>query len=95
MICAVYRSKKRSNTYLFVEKKDDFSVVPDALLEIFGKPQFSLLMREEDLEKVKIADPQKLRAELKEKHYYLAVQPEDENLLKQHLATHPLRKKDD
>ncbi|EBW9754898.1 hypothetical protein DQR83_15100, partial [Salmonella enterica subsp. enterica serovar Infantis] len=31
MFCVIYRSSKRDQTYLYVEKKDDFSRVPEAL----------------------------------------------------------------
>lgn len=86
MICAVYRSKKRTNTYLFVEKKGDFSNVPESLLDIFGTPEFSMFLRPQDMPNVKVVSPEKLQAELREKHYYLWVRPEDENLLNQHRA---------
>ena len=33
MFCVIYRSPQRDQTYLYVEKKDDFSRVPDALLK--------------------------------------------------------------
>ena len=39
MICAIYRSTKRDQTYLYIEKKDDFSRIPDELLQSFGEPQ--------------------------------------------------------
>ena len=35
MLTAVYKSKKKADTYLFVEKREDFSRVPDALLATF------------------------------------------------------------
>jgi len=28
MICAIYRSPTREQTYLYIEKKDDFSRIP-------------------------------------------------------------------
>lgn len=31
MICAIYRSTKRDQTYLYIEKKDDFSRIPEEL----------------------------------------------------------------
>ena len=39
MFCVIYRSTKREQTYLYVEKKDDFSRVPDELMYSFGKPK--------------------------------------------------------
>ncbi|MCP4270671.1 MAG: YcgL domain-containing protein [Gammaproteobacteria bacterium] len=42
MICYIYRSPKKSETYLYVTKKDEFSSVPEQLLKTFGKPEFSM-----------------------------------------------------
>ncbi|VFS01281.1 YcgL domain [Salmonella enterica subsp. enterica serovar Typhimurium] len=41
MFCVIYRSSKRDQTYLYVEKKDDFSRVPEALMKGFGQPAVS------------------------------------------------------
>lgn len=35
MFCVIYRSSKRDQTYLYVEKKDDFSRVPEELMKGF------------------------------------------------------------
>ncbi len=45
MFCVIYRSTKRDQTYLYVEKKDDFSRVPEELLKGFGMPQFSMMLQ--------------------------------------------------
>jgi uncharacterized protein YcgL (UPF0745 family) len=44
MLCAIYRSNKRDQTYLYVEKKDDFTQVPEELMKSFGKPVFSMMV---------------------------------------------------
>ncbi len=44
MFCVIYRSTKREQTYLYVEKKDDFSRVPDELMRSFGTPQMAMLL---------------------------------------------------
>ena len=38
MLCAVYKSVRKDSTYLYVERRDDFSKVPEALLQTFGTP---------------------------------------------------------
>ena len=38
MYCAIYKSAKKLDTYLYMAIKDDFSRVPKALLNILGKP---------------------------------------------------------
>jgi uncharacterized protein YcgL (UPF0745 family) len=41
MLCHIYRSNRKLDTYLYLVEKDDFSVVPEELLRVFGPPQFS------------------------------------------------------
>jgi uncharacterized protein YcgL (UPF0745 family) len=41
MLCHIYRSNRKIDTYLYLIDKDDFSVVPADLLRIFGPPEFS------------------------------------------------------
>jgi len=37
-ICAIYKSSKKEEMYLYVDKKEELTRVPPALLEIFGQP---------------------------------------------------------
>lgn len=41
MLCHIYRSKHRADAYLYLADKDDFASVPEALLKLFGKLEFS------------------------------------------------------
>jgi len=41
MLCHIYRSSRKFDTYLYLAEKDDFSVVPEDLLRVFGLPEFS------------------------------------------------------
>ncbi len=42
MQCFVYKSDKHFDMYLYIATQDDFSQIPDALLERFGTPFFVL-----------------------------------------------------
>ena len=62
MLCSIYKSSKKEGTYLYIPKKDDFSQVPDALMQMFGKPIFVMVIKMEgrtlaqvDIEKVKVS----------------------------------------
>ncbi|MFA0568610.1 YcgL domain-containing protein [Vibrio sp. 99-70-13A1] len=62
MLCSIYKSSKKEGTYLYIPKKDDFSQVPDALMQMFGKPSFVMVIKMEgrtlaqvDIEKVKVS----------------------------------------
>ncbi|KAA8729870.1 MAG: YcgL domain-containing protein [Ewingella americana] len=85
MLCAIYRSTKRDQTYLYVEKKDDFSRVPEELLQGFGQPQFSMSINLAQREKLATADIEKVKQSLLEQGYYLQVPPPMESLLNMHL----------
>jgi len=41
MLCYIYRSSRKIDTYLYLVDKDDFSILPEDLLKIFGDPEFS------------------------------------------------------
>ena len=41
MLCHIYRSSRKFDTYLYLADKDDFSIVPEELLRVFGDPEFS------------------------------------------------------
>lgn len=85
MLCAIYRSNKRDQTYLYVEKKDDFSRVPEELMQGFGKPQFTMVINLGQREKLATADIEKVKQSLEEQGYYLQVPPPVESLLNMHL----------
>jgi uncharacterized protein YcgL (UPF0745 family) len=38
MQCAIYKSLKKQDTYLYLAAKDDFSQIPEALLKLLGEP---------------------------------------------------------
>ena len=86
MLCVIYRSSKRDQTYLYVEKKDDFSRVPEDLMKSFGTPQLAMVLSLEGREKLASADIEKVKEALKEEGFYLQVPPPLENLLNQHLS---------
>ncbi|MDC9620075.1 YcgL domain-containing protein [Xenorhabdus sp. XENO-7] len=86
MICVIYRSPKRDQTYLYVEKKGDFSRVPEALLKTFGEPQYSMMISLSGRKKLANADIEKVKTMLSGQGFYLQVPPPVESLMSEHLA---------
>ncbi len=84
MICAVYKSRKKTGAYLFVERRDDFSRVPAALRELLGPPQFLMLLRLDTGRPLAFSDTATLMAALKAQGFYLQLPPPEENLLDAH-----------
>lgn len=38
MQCAIYKSRRKQDTYLYMAAKDDFSSIPESLLRLLGEP---------------------------------------------------------
>jgi len=84
MICAVYKSRRKVDSYLFVEKRNEFERVPDALMDMFGEPELVMMLPLMKREHLGFADIKKVKSELAEKGYYLQLPPPKVNLLEQH-----------
>ncbi|MDG6882362.1 YcgL domain [Phocoenobacter uteri] len=81
MICAIYRSSKKEGMYLYIEKKEDFSSLPEELLNSFGKPQFAMLFNLKGEKQLRIASNDEVLNTIKQQGFYLQVPPLPENLL--------------
>ncbi|WP_199608948.1 YcgL domain-containing protein [Flocculibacter collagenilyticus] len=92
MLCAIYKSSVKEETYLYLPKKDDFSSVPEALLDTFGKPIFVIMLNLAKRETLAQADLPKVKQKLIDDGYYLQIPPPKENLLKQHLENNQQQK---
>ncbi|KKC98008.1 MULTISPECIES: YcgL domain-containing protein [Photobacterium] len=86
MFCAIYKSPKKENTYLYIKTKDDFSDVPEALLSTFGTPQFVMVLKLSHERKLALADINKVREQLSSQGYYLQIPPPVTNLLDEYKA---------
>lgn len=86
MICAVYKSPKKDEMYLYLPKRDDFSSVPEGLLAVFGKPIFVTLMKLGAERKLAREDVTKVRDNLALQGFHLQMPPPQEDLLAEHKA---------
>lgn len=91
MLCTIYKSSKKSQTYLFVKQRDDFSSVPAPLMSMFGTPTLVTVMNLANKEKLALADIDKVKENLNGQGYYLQLPPPQENLLDQHKAEMKLK----
>ena len=80
MFCVIYRSTRRDQTYLYVEKRDDFSRVPETLMQSFGQPQLAMILPLDGRKKLVGADLEKVKEALTTQGYYLQLPPPPENL---------------
>ena len=84
MLCHIYRSNRKLDTYLYLTIRDDFSAIPSELLRVFGPPEFSFsfdLTEERELAK---EDTAEVIENLETRGYHLQLQ--DEQLIEEMLA---------
>jgi len=86
MLCTIYKSSKKAQTYLFVNKRNDFSEVPEALMLVFGTPTLVTVMNLADKSKLAMADIDLVREKLNTQGYYLQLPPPQESMLDKHKA---------
>lgn len=83
MICAIYKSSKKEGMYLYVPKKDDFSQVPDQLMQMFGKPVI-VMMINLATRSLALVDVEKVKESMNKDGYFLQLPPPTENELEKH-----------
>jgi len=84
MLTAIYKSPRKDQTYLYLTRRDDFKVVPEALLKTFGTPQLVTVLDLSRRTELAGADLAKVQLALTEQGYYLQLPPPPEDLLKDH-----------
>lgn len=81
LICAVFRSSKNQDTYLYVDKAAGLSRVPEGLMKYFGEPVFAFTFLLAPGRSLAREDPVKVLAGIEEDGYYLQMSLFKENLL--------------
>ncbi|CAI8166590.1 YcgL domain-containing protein [Pseudidiomarina mangrovi] len=84
MLCAIYRSSRRADTYLYMPHPADFSKLPEPLRQHFGQPIEVMVFALKTERKLAHLSVDELRRHLDQPGYYLQLPPPVENLLKQH-----------
>lgn len=80
-LCDIYKSRKKDEAYLYVSRKDGLSRIPEALYEIFGKPELAMTMIITPDKKLARAEAAKVLESLEEKGYYLQMPPAKETYM--------------
>lgn len=81
MICSVYKSTKKDEMYLYVDKREDLQRVPEPLLEMFGVPKQAMTLLITPEKKLARAEAADVLAQIREKGYYLQMPPAKEEYL--------------
>ncbi len=81
MFCFIYKSNKKEQTYLYLNNKDNFSDVPNELMNVFGKPHFVMVINLSSRNKLAIVNIDKVKEALQNEGYFLQLPPPPVNLL--------------
>ncbi len=75
LLCDIYRSPRKEEMYLYVQKQDGLEKVPENLRQLFGTPVHVTTMLITPERKLARADVQKVMNALQEQGYYLQMPP--------------------
>ena len=75
--CSIYKSSKRAEMYLYVDRSQDVSKLPESLMIAFGTPTkvMDLVLTPE--KKLARADAEKVLSSIEEQDFYLQIPPAD------------------
>lgn len=92
-ICSIYKSPRKREMYLYVDKREALARVPEALLSAFGAPQhaFDLLLTPE--RKLAREDIHKVLDNIEQQGFHLQMPPPEEEYI-EHLPDELLRRND-
>lgn len=86
MQCVVYKGSKKIDHYLYVENEDDFSRVPQTLLDMLGQLELVIGLDLSPERKLAQADVNEVMRQLNEQGYYFQMPPKTgEELLKHNM----------
>jgi len=75
MHCAIYKGPKKTDHYLYVEREDDFSRVPETLLNMLGKLELVMTLELGPERTLAQVDINQVKASLQEQGYYFQMPP--------------------
>ena len=75
MDCLVYKSLRKADTYLFVQHEDDFSSVPEALLQALGKLELVMHLELTPQRRLAQADATQVSNQIRARGFYLQLPP--------------------
>ncbi|MDF3864754.1 YcgL domain-containing protein [Pseudomonas denitrificans (nom. rej.)] len=92
-ICSIYKSPRKNEMYLYVDKREALSRVPEALLVAFGTPQhaFDLVLSPE--RQLAREDIHVVLENIEKQGFHLQMPPAEEEYI-QHLPEELLRRSD-
>jgi len=79
--CWIYKGSKKEQTYLYVDRENDFEHVPDALLNALGELVLVMNLQLHPQRTLARADVGQVLVELDEKGFFLQMPPPQSELI--------------
>ncbi|EXF42847.1 YcgL domain protein [Pseudomonas sp. BAY1663] len=92
-ICSIYKSLRKNEMYLYVDKRDALKRVPEGLLAAFGPPQLAFEMLLTPERQLAREDATKVLANIEKQGYHLQMPPAEDEYI-EHLPEELLRMND-
>jgi uncharacterized protein YcgL (UPF0745 family) len=84
MQCAIYKGRRKQDTYLYVTEKDDLSRVPETLLRLLGRLEHVMDLELTAERKLAQEDVTEVIRQLRERGWFLQLSPGDDEALRSH-----------
>ena len=75
MQCFIYKSLKKEELYLYLQKKDDFSDIPEPLFNSLGRIEFVMELEITPERKLAREDVNKVLSSLQDKGFFVQMPP--------------------
>ncbi|MBN7798363.1 YcgL domain-containing protein [Parahaliea mediterranea] len=85
-LCQVFKSPKREEMYLYVDKARGLADVPEALLQQFGEPRAVMVLMLDPARKLARASAAEVLEKIEAQGFYLQMPPTEAELLRRDRA---------
>lgn len=85
-ICQIFRSPRKPETYLYVDKAEGMDWVPEALLAQFGEPQPVMVLALDGSRKLARVQVAEVLEKIETQGFFLQMPPTDAELLRRETA---------
>ena len=80
MMCSIYKSAKKPDTYLYIPYDSKFEDLPEGLTQVWGTPELVMHLDLDKRQSLALADINEVKSKLKEEGYFLQMPPSEEEI---------------
>ena len=80
MMCSIYKSAKKPDTYLYVPYDTKFEDLPEGLVQVWGTPELVMNLDLNSRKSLALCDIEEVKTKLKEEGYFLQMPPSEEEI---------------